>query len=71
MDTAIQLQDSKNADNVILFRNANDCIKVMVQTTQRLQTAQPYLTPGPSQLSIENNHTSLPVVEGAELDRSI
>lgn len=31
-----QLQDPKHMDNLILLRNANDCIKSMVQTTQKI-----------------------------------
>ncbi|KUJ15395.1 uncharacterized protein LY89DRAFT_698195 [Mollisia scopiformis] len=34
-----QLADPKHADNMKLLREANDCIKVMVQTTQRINAA--------------------------------
>lgn len=38
-ETVAKLQDPKNADNMTLLRSANDCIKVMVQTTQRINAA--------------------------------
>lgn len=34
-----QLADPKHADSMKLLREANDCIKVMVQTTQRIKAA--------------------------------
>ena len=40
LDTVKQLQDARNADNMTLLRNANDCIKVMAQTTHRIRAAQ-------------------------------
>jgi len=39
LETVAKLQDPRNADNMALLRNANDCIKVMVQTTQRINSA--------------------------------
>jgi hypothetical protein len=39
VETAAKLQDPRNAENMLLLRNANDCIKVMVQTTQRIRSA--------------------------------
>ncbi|KAN0090196.1 hypothetical protein V8E51_018775 [Hyaloscypha variabilis] len=39
LETVAKLQDPRNADNMTLLRNANDCIKVMVQTTQRINSA--------------------------------
>jgi hypothetical protein len=39
LNTVKQLQDPSNAENMALLRNANDCIKVMVQTTQRIRSA--------------------------------
>ena len=39
LETVAKLQDPRNADNMSLLRNANDCIKVMVQTTQRIIAA--------------------------------
>jgi hypothetical protein len=38
-ETVAKLQDPRNAENMVLLRNANDCIKVMVQTTQRIHSA--------------------------------
>jgi len=34
-----KLHDPRSADNMTLLRHANDCIKVMVQTTQRISSA--------------------------------
>lgn len=39
--TVQKLADPKLADNMTLLREANDCIKVMVQTTQRINNAPP------------------------------
>jgi hypothetical protein len=38
-----QLNDPRNASNMTLLRSASDCIKVMAQTTQRINAA-PVLT---------------------------
>lgn len=37
--TVKQLADPKQADNMKLLREANDCIRFMVQTTQRINAA--------------------------------
>lgn len=39
LETVKQLHDPRNSSNMTLLRNANDCIKVMVQTTQRINAA--------------------------------
>jgi hypothetical protein len=41
LETVAKLQDPKNADNMVLLRNATDCLKVMAQTTQRIHSAPP------------------------------
>jgi hypothetical protein len=38
-EVVAKLEDPRNAENMALLRNANDCIKVMVQTTQRIISA--------------------------------
>lgn len=38
-DLVNQLMDPTRSDNISLLRNANECIKVMAQTTQRINTA--------------------------------
>jgi hypothetical protein len=38
-DIVKQLNDPRNASNMILLRSASDCIKVMAQMTQRINTA--------------------------------
>lgn len=39
LETVKQLHDPRNADNMVLLRHASDCIKVMAQTTQRINSA--------------------------------
>lgn len=39
LSTVKQLADPKQADNMKLLREANDCIRFMVQTTQRINAA--------------------------------
>jgi hypothetical protein len=39
LETVTKLQDPRNADNMALLRTANDCMKVMVQTTQHIHSA--------------------------------
>jgi len=39
VETVGQLQDPRNSDNMAWLRKANDCIKVMVQITQRIDSA--------------------------------
>ncbi|CCU75568.1 hypothetical protein BGHDH14_bgh01731 [Blumeria hordei DH14] len=48
LDTVNQLQNPRQTDNMALLRNANDCIKVMVQTTQRINSAPPSESPSES-----------------------
>jgi len=38
-EVVAKLEDPRNTENMALLRNANDCIKVMVQTTQRIVSA--------------------------------
>jgi hypothetical protein len=38
-DVVKQLSDPRHGDTMVLLRNATECIKVMVQTTQRIQNA--------------------------------
>ena len=38
LETVAKLQDPRNADNMSLLRNASNSIKVMAQTTQRINT---------------------------------
>lgn len=39
LDVVKRLHDPRNARNMEMLRNASDCIKVMAQTTQRINTA--------------------------------
>ncbi|KAE8452541.1 hypothetical protein EG329_000444 [Mollisiaceae sp. DMI_Dod_QoI] len=39
LNTVKQLADPKHTDNMSLLRNANECIKVMVQTSHRINAA--------------------------------
>jgi hypothetical protein len=39
LEIAKQLSDPRNASNMALLRSASDCIKVMAQTTQRINAA--------------------------------
>ena len=39
VETVAKLQDPRNAENMVLLRNVHDCMKVMVQTTQRIHSA--------------------------------
>lgn len=39
LETVKQLHDPRNSANMALLRNASDCIKVMAQTTQRINSA--------------------------------
>jgi hypothetical protein len=39
LDVVKQLEDPKNANNMDILRNASDCLKVMAQTTQRINAA--------------------------------
>ena len=41
LETVKQLHDPRNSGNMALLRNASDCIKVMAQTTQRINLAPP------------------------------
>jgi hypothetical protein len=39
LETVKQLHDPRNTKNMLLLRSANDCLKVMAQTTQRINSA--------------------------------
>lgn len=39
LDVVKQLDDPRNANNMDILRNASDCLKVMAQTTQRINAA--------------------------------
>jgi hypothetical protein len=41
LEVVKQLGDPRNANNMDMLRNASDCIKVMAQTTQRINSAPP------------------------------
>ena len=41
LEVVQQLHDPRNAQNMDLLRNASDCIKLMAQTTQRINGAPP------------------------------
>ena len=41
LDVVNKLHDPRNANNMDLLRNASDCLKVMAQTTQRINAAPP------------------------------
>jgi hypothetical protein len=41
LETVKQLHDPRNSGNMSLLRSASDCIKVMAQTTQRINSAPP------------------------------
>jgi hypothetical protein len=43
MNTVKQVQDPRNVDNMGLLRSAADYLKVMAQTTQRIQHSAPNL----------------------------
>jgi len=50
LDVVKQLHDPRNANSMDLLRSASDCIKVMAQTTQRINAA-PAMTQNFSQQS--------------------
>jgi hypothetical protein len=39
LETIAKLQDPRNPETMVLLRSANDCVKVMVQTHQRINSA--------------------------------